>query len=56
MFDQVRTSLPEAKRSSYRAICRGLNDLGVPSPTGRKWSDMQVRRTLERIERLKPAE
>ena len=37
-----------AGASSDRAAARRLNDLGIPSPTGRKWGDGTVRRIVAR--------
>jgi hypothetical protein len=37
-------------KTSLRAIASGLNDAGIPSARGGKWSSPQVMRMLERLD------
>jgi len=37
-------------KTSLRAIAEGLNDAGIPTARGGKWSSPQVMRMLERLE------
>ena len=42
--------LRAAGKTSQRAIAAGLNDAGVPTARGGKWSSPQVMRMLERLD------
>jgi len=41
--------LQAAGKTSLRAIAEGLNDQGIPTARGAKWSAVQVHRMLERL-------
>jgi len=42
--------LRAAGKTSLRAIAAGLNDSGVPTARGGKWSSAQMMRMLERLD------
>jgi DNA invertase Pin-like site-specific DNA recombinase len=43
-------------KTSLRAIASGLNDAGIPSARGGKWSSPQVMRMLERLDPFREEE
>jgi hypothetical protein len=45
----IIAELQAAGKTSLRAIADGLNDQGIPTARGGKWSSPQVMRMLERI-------
>ena len=48
--------LQAAGKTSLRAIAEGLNDQGIPTARGGKWSSPQVMRMLERLDPFREEE
>jgi DNA-binding Lrp family transcriptional regulator len=45
----IIAELQAAGKTSLRAIAEGLNEQGIPTTRGGKWSSPQVMRMLERL-------
>jgi DNA invertase Pin-like site-specific DNA recombinase len=46
--------LQAAGKTSLRALADGLNDRGIPTAWGSRWTAMQVARVLERMDKSRP--
>jgi hypothetical protein len=53
---RIIKELQAAGKTSLRAIAAGLNDAGVPTARGEKWSSPQVMRILERLDPFREEE
>lgn len=51
-IERARQKLPEDKRENCGAIARVLEEEGVPTPRGGKWSARSVKRIIARVERI----
>ena len=52
----IIAELQAAGKTSLRAIATGLNEVGIPTARGGKWSSPQVMRMLERLDPFREEE
>ena len=52
----IIAELQAAGKTSLRAIATGLNEVGIPTARGGKWSSPQVMRILERLDPFREEE